>query len=184
VKKKIVIFICIFFALLYFTTELFIDKRTARPIQMSRYTVSGFYKEPKNTLDIVSVGSSQCYTAVVPAILWRDYGWTSYDFCVEQQPFAASLYYIKEAHKRHPNAMILLEVGMNRPRSAVSDEMIFINLNDLPLSFNKVVAVIGINGEKWFDFLFTLNKYHSTWKSLNKNKIKNMFSGRWFPNKG
>lgn len=164
-----------FFLLLYLASEFFIDKRVLRPINMSLYTVSGFYSEPKNTLDIVAIGSSQCYTSVIPAILWRDYGWTAYDFCVEQQPFVLSYYYIKEVIKRQPHALILLEVGESRPRSDVADEVIYVNLNNLPLSFNKLSAIYATNRSTWFDYLFTLNKYHPTWKELSRDKIGHVF---------
>jgi len=182
--KKSLIFIGISAVLFYFVSELFIDKRVYRPFNMSLYTVSGFYKEPKNTLDIISIGSSQCYTAIIPAVLWRDHGWTSYDFCVEQQPYLLSYYYMKDAVKRHPNALILLEIGEFHPRKQISDEMIYVNLNDMQFSFNKLSAIHAANPRHWFDYLFTINKYHSTWSFLSKSKIDNMFYRGYSFNKG
>ena len=173
--KKALIFAGVFLALFYFFSELLVDKRVSRPMNMSLYTVSGFYAEPKNTLDIVSIGSSQCFTAVVPAILWRDYGWTSYDFCVEQQPLIMSYYYIKEAVKRHPKALLLLEIGETRPRKKIKDEIVYINLNDMKFSFNKLAAIHATNPKDWFDYLFTIKKYHFTWKELSKSQLDNMF---------
>ena len=48
--KKSLIFIGISAVLFYFVSELFIDKRVYRPINMSLYTVSGFYKSLKTPL--------------------------------------------------------------------------------------------------------------------------------------
>ena len=52
-------------------TVLLKDKRVTFDYDTTRKTV-GFYKEEKNSLDFVFVGSSQMFTTVVPAVLWED----------------------------------------------------------------------------------------------------------------
>ena len=72
--------------------------------------VEGFYAEEENSLDFVFVGSSQMFTTVVPAVLWEEYGMTSYDFGANEQPMYLSYYYIKEALKYQNPKAIVLEV--------------------------------------------------------------------------
>lgn len=39
----------------------------------------------KNTVDVAFVGSSHVYRGIYPAVLWNDYGYTSYDLSVSEQ---------------------------------------------------------------------------------------------------
>ena len=84
--------------LLYGLTVLLKDKRVTFDYDTTR-KVEGFYAEEKNSLDFVFIGSSQMFTSVVPAVLWEEYGITSYDFGANEQPMYLSYYYIKEALK-------------------------------------------------------------------------------------
>ena len=82
--------------LVYGLTVLLKDKRVTFDYDTTR-KIQGFYAEEKNSLDFVFVGSSQMFTSVVPAVLWEEYGITSYDFGANEQPMYLSYYYIKEA---------------------------------------------------------------------------------------
>ena len=59
----------------------------------------GFYSLPKNTLDIVFIGTSHLYYGIVPMKLWEDYGITSYVLAQETQIIECSYAYIKEVLK-------------------------------------------------------------------------------------
>ena len=98
ITVRIAAFCCCMILLLGGLTVLLKDRRVTFDYDTTR-KVKGFYAEEENSLDFVFVGSSQMFTTVVPAVLWQEYGITSYDFGANEQPMYLSYYYIKEALK-------------------------------------------------------------------------------------
>ena len=41
-------------------------------------TIEGFYKEPKNTIDVMMIGASEVYADYSATEAWKNYGYTSY----------------------------------------------------------------------------------------------------------
>ena len=90
---------CVIFCLLFsLVSSVLRDKRVVGEYNPTT-KIRGFYQEEKDSLDFVFVGSSQLYAHIAPAVLWRDYGITSYDFAANEQPLWISYFYIKEALK-------------------------------------------------------------------------------------
>ena len=58
--------------------------------------IKGFYLEPENSLDMVTIGASETYTAIAPGMLWDEYGFTSYDFSTAGSPIAIVTSQVKE----------------------------------------------------------------------------------------
>ena len=72
--------------------------------------MSGFYSLPKNTLDIVFIGTSHLYCGIVPMKLWEDYGITSYVLAQQQQIIECSYAYINEVLKYQSPKLIVLDI--------------------------------------------------------------------------
>ena len=154
--------------LLYGLTVLLKDKRVTFDYDTTR-KVEGFYAEEKNSLDFVFVGSSQMFTSVVPAVLWEEYGITSYDFGSNEQPMYLSYYYIKEALKYQNPKAIVLEVSYCNTPDFTHEGVLHINLDDLRMGPVKLEAIFDIipKGERW-PYIFELAKYH---QDTNLNAI-------------
>ena len=56
--------------------------------------INGFYSETENSLDFIFLGSSRMYSAVNPAVLWKNYGMAAYDFCCNEQSYSITYYYL------------------------------------------------------------------------------------------
>lgn len=56
-----------------------------------------FYDEPKNTLDVIFIGSSHVMCSVYPMELYDRYGIASYVFASSAQLLPQSYYQLKEA---------------------------------------------------------------------------------------
>lgn len=66
------------------------------------------YRQPKDTVDVLAVGTSMVYAGVNTNVLWSEYGIASYDLCSAEQPFWVSYYVIREALKtQHPQLILL-----------------------------------------------------------------------------
>lgn len=181
---RVISFTLIFCLLFSFITEVMKDKRCEGEYDVTN-KVKGFYKEPENSLDFVFVGSSQLYAHVAPAVLYRDYGITSYDFAANEQPLWISYYYIKEALKHQNPKAIVLEVFTIYGEDYEEEGVNHINLDDLPWNSNKVHAILdGVPGELQYSYFFELAKYHSTWSGFYEGKYVYTFENTVNVNKG
>ena len=160
------------------------DKRVTFDYDTTR-KIQGFYAEEKNSLDFVFVGSSQMFTSVVPAVLWEEYGITSYDFGANEQPMYLSYYYIKEALNYQQPKAIVLEVSYCKGLDYTHEGVHHINLDDLKMGPVKLEAIFDIipEGERW-PYIFELAKYHDTWPDLNKDTFKYLVADKHNPYKG
>lgn len=170
--------------LLYGLTALLKDKRVTFPYDTTR-KIEGFYAEEKDSLDFVFVGSSQMFTSVVPAVLWQEYGITSYDFGANEQPMYLSYYYIKEALKYQKPKAVVLEVSYCKGEEYASEGVHHINLDDMRMGKTKLEAVFDIipKGER-LPYLFELAKYHDTWSELDETSMKAVLRDKHNPYKG
>lgn len=176
---------CLTFCLLFsLVTQIMKDKRCEGEYDVTN-KVKGFYREPENSLDFVFVGSSQLYAHVAPAVLYRDYGITSYDFAANEQPLWISYYYIKEALKHQQPKAVVLEVFTIYGDDYEEEGVNHVNLDDLPWSINKVHAILdGVPRELQYSYFFELAKYHSTWSGFYEGKYVYTFQNPVNVNKG
>ena len=170
--------------LLYGLTVFLKDKRVTFDYDTTR-KVEGFYAEEKDSLDFVFVGSSQMFTSVVPAVLWEEYGITSYDFGANEQPMYLSYYYIKEALKYQDPKAIVLEVSYCNAPEYTHEGVHHINLDDLRMGPVKLEAIFDVipEGER-FPYIFELAKYHDTWTTMDKASFQYIGADKHNPYKG
>ena len=184
IAVRVAAFLVCALLMIYGLTVLLKDKRVTFDYDTTR-KVEGFYAEEKNSLDFVFVGSSQMFTTVVPAVLWQEYGITSYDFGANEQPMYLSYYYIKEALKYQKPEAIVLEVSYCKGLDYTHEGVHHINLDDLRMGPVKLEAIFDVipEGERW-PYIFELAKYHDTWPMINKAGLEYIFADKHNPYKG
>jgi len=67
------------------------------------------YRQKKNTVDVLVVGTSIAYAGVNTSVLWREQGIAAYDLCSAEQPFWVSYYTLREALKTQRPRLVLLD---------------------------------------------------------------------------
>lgn len=72
-------------------------------------SMMNLYRQPKDSIDVLSVGTSLVYAGINTNVLWAEYGIASYNLCSAEQPFWVSYYTIKEALKTQRPKLILLD---------------------------------------------------------------------------
>lgn len=181
---KCIAFISIFVLLFLYVQELLRDKWAEGEYNVTT-KVRGFYEEEENTLDVIFIGSSQMYADMAPAVLFHEYGITSYDFCANEQPMWISYYYIKEALKHQTPKVIVLDVFTVYGENYEEEGVTHINLDDLPMSLNKIAAICdSVPAGMRYSFYFPLAKYHNTWTDLFEGKAELSFYHESDPYKG
>ena len=72
-------------------------------------SMMNLYRQPANSIDVLTVGTSLAYAGINTNVLWEEYGIASYNLCSAEQPFWVSYYTIKEALKTQRPKLILLD---------------------------------------------------------------------------
>ena len=71
-------------------------------------SMNNLYAQPKDSIDVLAVGTSQIYASINTNELWTRFGIAGYNLCSAEQPFWISYYVIKEALKtQHPKVILL-----------------------------------------------------------------------------
>ena len=67
-----------------------------------------YYGQEKDTIDVLTIGTSLAYAGINTNVLWKEYGIAAYNLCSAEQPFWVSYYLLKEALKtQHPQLILL-----------------------------------------------------------------------------
>jgi len=186
-KKKIKFILEIFIYIIIFVfifnklTLLFVRKGDGYGTD-----VLNFYKQEKNSIDVLFLGSSHAYTAFNPEIIKEQTNLNSYIFATTEQSMLITYHYLKEALKYQNPKQIILEVHMmvyqkknnveGRNRAAI-DKMRF--------SLNKIELIkASIKKEDRLSYYFNIAKYHSRYKELTEIDFNTVFNGYTIDNKG
>ena len=97
-------------------------------------SMMNLYRQPKDTVDVLVVGTSMAYAGVNTNVLWREYGIAAYDLCSAEEPFWISYYSLKEALKSQ------------RPQLIILDAKACIYTNDYSKRGRTILSTYGILG--------------------------------------
>lgn len=73
-------------------------------------SIEAYYVQPKNSIDLLVMGSSHAYEGISTTSLWREGGIAAYNLCGSAQPIWNTYYYMKEALKTQTPRVIVLDV--------------------------------------------------------------------------
>ena len=185
---RVVFFIFIVGLLIIWISFLF------RPTEVDRENVIGYYAEKNNSLDVVCIGGSATFVFWEPLQAWHDYGFTSYDFCVNTFVPQAVKYYLIEALKTQAPELFVIDL---RPFQYGEEPYLDTNVkildSEIPLrncidqlnySMNRVKLIQGCvpDNLKKFSFYFDLMKYHSRIDSFFR-VVSWKYSLNYYPNR-
>lgn len=156
--------------------------RPAQPIYGS--TWQAFLAEPKDSLDVIYLGSSYAYCDVNPALVYESSGLTGFVMAGGEQPLSITYWYLKEIFKTQSPAAVVLEgTGVFfQPYQSYTLQ----NISLMPLSENKLGAIFTASEpELRPGLLFDLYFYHSRWNEIRPADVKRAVLGaQWDEYKG
>lgn len=161
----------------------------AKYVQDSTAIVDGFYEEEKDDIDVLFLGSSNCFCTIDPLVLYEDFGIAAYNFASSSQPMDISLLYLKEALKRQNPKVVALEVNYipGQNVTALGENSILWGLTDMPLTMDKLKCLYQLLGkidEEYISYVFPLLRYHERWKEISKQDYVYMTEDKTNWNKG
>ena len=138
--------------------------------------VREYYKETTDH-DVIFIGDCEVYENFSPITLWENYGVTSYIRGSPQQLIWHSYYTLKDTLQHEtPKAVVfnVLSMQYGEPQSEAYNRMA---LDDLPLSLNKIQAVLASKTEEesLLSYIFPFFRYHSRWSELTSSDFKYLF---------
>lgn len=162
---KSIVFVGLFIVML---TSLTYMLRTNGDVK-DRFT--GFYAEPKNSLDVIMIGSSPTYSSCSSPMLYGEYGIKAYPLASNVQRPSAGVYLVKEAEKTQSPKLYMFEMRMY----ASVEEGLHANMaysrgatDNLKYSLNRIALINELVPEanERYTYYFDIFKYHSNWKTL------------------
>ncbi len=168
---KSVCFIALALVMIQFLTMLLTPKWLENRWHPSK-TNKSFYELEENSIDVMFMGSSVMSSAVDPYQLYNDYGISSYNLSIMQQPMAGTYFWLKETLRTQKPSVIVVEV---KTAGRVSDK----NEADARKSYdymqwgkNKLQYAIeycNFTPEAVLsEYLFPIAKFHSRWSDLTQ----------------
>lgn len=135
---------------------VFTPKDNAPELGQIDASANGVMGEPADSLDVLFVGDSETSNTVIPAQLWHDYGFTSYDVASNGQTLPYSYTLLKRALKKQHPRVVVLEGNM------------------LYATFSTSLAMLRMAGD-----YVPLLEYHDRWKSLTARDFTQLPQTTW-----
>lgn len=155
----------VFIAVMIYASEILSMKSMHGSIQCI-----SMYAQPRNTVDVVMIGSSHIHCDINPAILWEEQGIAAYDFSAAEQPMWITYYYLKEFCKyQDPKVVVLDLYSPAKYKDSFDPAWIGENIYNIKPSINKIRMVASAcTLEQINEFFPSFFGYHSRYEDLSE----------------
>lgn len=134
--------------------------------------VNSFYDEPKNTIDVLFMGSSHVYYSIIPMEIWNEYGITSHVIASPSQSDSMTYYLLKSAlHYQKPKVVVLEGYYLMSDCHFFDEGKMRDGIDSMPL-FSKEriefinLALSDLSIKDRIPYYIPFIKYHNRWKEL------------------
>lgn len=138
------------------------------------------YYQPRDTIDVVFMGSSHVHCDINTAYLWENYGLAGYDYSSAEQPLWITYYYLKEICKYQKPKLIVLDMySPARFKDDYQYNYLSESLQGMRFSLNKVgMILVSCEIDRIFDYFPDIVTYHSRYSELTSEDWNAVFSSR------
>lgn len=141
--------------------------------------ISEFYKEQKDTIDIMYIGSSNVYMHFNPVLSYNLYGYTTGMLSANTQPLLMTKYMIEETKKtQNPSLYIIDLVKVAYTMDTFGTVHIRNSTDSMKLSKNRTEAINDalsykkeIGKDEYINYYFSFLFYHNSWKNIRPINI-------------
>ena len=168
VSKMVVLLLCTVFLFICVNDTLaFKSSDGVTPIK-------DFYHYPKDSIDVLLLGTSHMGTDIDAATLYDEYGIASYCLWGSMQPLWNSYFYLKEALKTQTPRLVILETYAAGYENEFSDySRIVKNVSGMKLSQNKIEAIkVSAPEDLWDDLILQLPVSHTRYDELTETDFR------------
>lgn len=135
------------------------------------YSVNLIYDLPKNSVDVLLLGSSHMNCTISPMDLWNDYGITSFNAAIGDQSIPSSYFELRELLKVQKPKVVVLEtwfIDKTTMMTVGAEARLHWFTNNIPMSSGVSEAIQTLIPEDQDKTEYYLNFYtfHNRWKEL------------------
>ena len=158
------------FLLLLVLSIRFLDRvlcvKSSKGIDQAR----AMYYQPRNSIDVVMMGSSHIHCDIDTGILWKNYGITSFDYSAAEQPLWCTYHYLREICKyQDPKVVVLDLYACAQFKDDYQYTWLAENLYGMRFSVNKLqMLYASCEPAYWSDYFPAFVSYHDRFSSLTK----------------
>ena len=141
-------------------------------------SIDSFYKEPKDSMDVVYIGSSTVYAHFNSALAFHEYGFATGMISGDSQPFAAARYLIDEGEKQQHPKLFIIDISKVDAQKAGEGSVRAV-INQMPFSKNKInltktlLKYSNVDKKDYISFYLSFLSFHSSWKYISKDNYSN-----------
>lgn len=132
-----------------------------------------FYRQEKDSIDVLYIGSSHIYNDVNPIVIYEKSGLTGFDMATSAQDMATAYFLLQEALRFQKPQCIVLDVYGFHFQSLLLTENYKKTLDNMRWSSVKLSAIEAwqknLKEETLVNRIFTLLDFHARWSDLNDN---------------
>ena len=142
--------------------------------------LEGLYWQPKDSMDVVFMGTSHVHCGINTGLLWEKYGMASYAYSGAEQPLWMTYYYLKELYKYQTPEVIVLDLyGPARYKEDYQYDWISENIYGMKFSLNKVeMLLVSVELNKIGSYFPSFAVYHSRYGDLESADFESFFWNR------
>jgi len=133
------------------------------------YSLSGFYEEPRNTIETVFLGASIVRNDINTMRLYENKGICAYNLGTANQPVDVSYWWLVETYKYHSKTLKNVFFDASLLRQDSPDSAYHRGFDRMKFSLNKIKAVLEYTDgdlNEAFSYLFPFVSYHTRWNEL------------------
>lgn len=156
-------------------------------------TYTGFYKMPKDSVDVLFFGSSHAASGFNPQELYDRYGITSYNLGCEQQNLLVSYYWLKEALDYQKPKVVVVDTYMlqwysgneplNTAESCTRKAIDYMRWGKAKVEAVHDIAKYDSNQSLWSYYLTNI-RFHTRWSWLGSDDFADWEGRSHFETKG
>ena len=135
------------------------------------------YKQPKDSIDVLFLGSSHVFCDIATGVLWDNYGMASFDLGGAESPPWVSYYHLKEALKTQKPKVVCYEISVPTiyPTLYQDDEWAVDNNYGMKWNKNRIDNLrANSEGDDFYRRLIPLNIMHGRYNDLEENDFRNV----------
>lgn len=138
---------------------------------------AGMYWQPRQTIDVVMMGTSHVHCGINTGLLWEKYGIASYDYSCAEQPLWMTYYYLKELYKYQTPKVIVLDVyAPARFKEDYQYNWMAENVYGMRFSLNKAQMLsVSVEPKKLSQYFPDFAVYHSRYDDLEEEDFNSFF---------
>ncbi|MBQ1553075.1 MAG: hypothetical protein IIZ66_05955 [Clostridia bacterium] len=149
--------------------------------------MQNLYAQPKDTVDVLCLGTSHIYMSLDPSVLWSEKGITALDLGGSAQPMWNTYYYLLEALKTQSPKVVLIDTYfMYFQDDYGSPADVIKNTYGFKLSTTKLDNIrVSVSPDELWDYALPFLQYHGRYNDLTKNDwFRLADTPQWYWSKG